>query len=53
MLSSSEANLLPGNNLLAIEDVYNNIDKVADTNAEILIPAKKNINGNDIFKKSM
>ena len=51
-MSSSEANLVPTNNSVAIEDVYNNNDQIADTNDEILTPDKKNINDN-IFKNSM
>ena len=51
-MSSSEANLGLANNSVANEDVYNNNDEVADTNDEILIPDKKNINDN-IFKKSV
>ena len=50
-MSSSEANLVPANNSVAIEDVCNNNDEIADTNDEILIP-DKNINDN-IFKKSL
>ena len=49
-MSSSEANLVP-NNSVAIEDVCNNNDEIADTNDEILIRDKKDIN--NIFKKSM
>ena len=41
-MSSSEANLVPANNSVAIENVYNNNDEIADTNGEILIPKKKN-----------
>ena len=52
-MSSSEGNLGPANNSVAIEDVYNNNDEIADTNDEIIIPDKKNINDNDIIKKSM
>ena len=51
-MPSSETNLVPPNNLVAIEDVYNNNDEIADTNDEILILDKKDINDN-IFKKSM
>ena len=51
-MSSSEANLIPANNSVAIEDVYNNNDEIADTNDEIIIPVKKDINDN-IFTKSM
>ena len=51
-MSSSEANLGLANNSVANEDVYNNNNEVADTNDEILIPDKKNINDN-IFKKSV
>ena len=40
-MSSSEANLVPANNSVAIENVYNNNDEIADTNGEILIPKKK------------
>ena len=50
---SSEANLLPANNSVAIKDVYNNNDEIADTNDENLIPDRKNIHDNDIFKKSI
>ena len=38
---NSEANLLPANNSVAIENVHNNNDEIADTNNEILIPDKK------------
>ena len=51
-MSGSESNLVPANNSVAIQDVYNNNGEIADTNDEILIPDKKNINDN-IFKKSM
>ena len=51
-MSSSEANLVPANNSVAIEDVDNNNDEIADTNDEIFIFDKKNINDN-IIKKSM
>ena len=51
-ISSSEANLLPANNSVAIEDVCNNNDEIAHTNGEIIIPDKKDINDN-LFKKSM
>ena len=51
-MSSSEANLIPANNSVAIEDVYNNNDEIADNNDEIIIPDKKDINDN-IFTKSM
>ena len=50
---SSEANLIPANNLVATEDIYNNNNEIAYTNDKILIPDKTNINDNDIFKKSM
>ena len=40
-MSSSEANLVPANNSVAIEDAFNNNDEIADTNDEILIPDKK------------
>ena len=40
-MSSSEANLVPPNNSVAIEDVYNNNDEIADTNGEFIIPDKK------------
>ena len=33
-MTSSEANLVPANNSVAIEDVYNNKDEIADTNDE-------------------
>ena len=39
--SSSEANLVPASNSVAIEDVYNNNDEIADTNGEFIIPDKK------------
>ena len=45
-MSSSEANLVPANNSVAIEDVSNNNDEIADTNDEILNPDKKDINDN-------
>ena len=51
-MSSSEANLVPANNSVAIEDVCNNNNEIADTNDEISIPDKKGINDN-IFQKSM
>ena len=51
-ISSAEANLVPVNNPVAIKDSYNNNDEIADTNDEIFIPDKKNINDN-IFKKPM
>ena len=51
-MSSSEANLVPANNLVATEDVYNNNDKISDTNDKIIIPDKKDII-HDIFKKTM
>ena len=51
-MSSSEANFVPANNSVAIEDVYNINDEIADTNDAILIPDKKDINDN-IEKKSM
>ena len=51
-MSSSEANLVPANNSVAIEDVDNNNDEIADTNDEIFIFDKKNKNDN-IIKKSM
>ena len=41
-MSSSIANLVPENNSVAIENVYNNNDEIADTNDEIFIPEKKN-----------
>ena len=49
-MSSSEANLVPANNLVVIEDVYNNNDEISDTNDKIIIPDKKDII-HDIFKK--
>ena len=52
-MSRSEANLIPAKSSVAIEDVYNNNDEMADTNGEILIPNKININNDDTFKKSM
>ena len=52
-MSSSEANLVPVNNSVATEDVCNKNDEIADTNDEIPIPDKTNINNNDIFKKSV
>ena len=51
-MSSSEAKLVTANNSVAIEDVCNNNDEIADTNDEIIIPDKKDINDN-LFKKSM
>ena len=50
---SSEANLLPANDSVAIKDIYNNNDEIADNNDENLIPDRKNIHDNDIFKKSI
>ena len=47
---SSEANLLPANDSVAIKDIYNNNDEIADNNDENLIPDRKNIHDNDIFK---
>ena len=52
-MSRSEANLIPAKSSVAIEDVYNNNDEMTDTNGEILIPNKININNDDTFKKSM
>ena len=40
-MSSSEANLIPANNSVAIEDVYNNNDKIPATNDKIFIPYKR------------
>ena len=40
-ISSSEANLVPANNPVAIEDVCNNNDDIADTNDQTLIPDRK------------
>ena len=40
-MSKFEANLVPANNPVAIEDACNNNDEVADANDEILIPNKK------------
>ena len=51
-MSSSEAKFLTANNSVAIEDVCNNNDEIADTNDEIIIPDKKDTNDN-IFKKFM
>ena len=34
-LPSSEPNLIPAKNSVAIEDVYNNNDEIADTNGKI------------------
>ena len=51
-MSSSEAKLVTANNSVAIEDVCNNNDEIADTNDEIIIPDKKDTNDN-IFKKFM
>ena len=51
-MSSSKANLVLANNSVAIENVCNNNDWIADTNDGILIPDKKDVNDN-IFKKSM
>ena len=51
-MSSSEVNLIPANNSVAIEDVCNNNDEIPDTNDVIIIPNKKDINDN-LFKKSM
>ena len=47
-MSSSEANIVPANNSVAIEDFYNNNDETTDTNDEILINNKRNIKDNDI-----
>ena len=52
-MSRSEANLIPAKSSVAIEDVYGNNDEMADTNREILIPNKININNDDTFNKSM
>ena len=49
-MSSSEANLIPANNSVAIEDVYNNNDEIPATNDKILIPCKRDSNDNDIFQ---
>ena len=51
-MSSSEANLVPANDSVATEDVCNNNDHIANTDDEIIIPDKKNINDN-LLKKSM
>ena len=51
-MSSSKANLVLANNSVAIENVCNNNDLIADTDEGILIPNKKDVN-NNIFKKSM
>ena len=51
--SASEANLIPANNSVAIEDVNSNNGEIADTKDEVHIPDKININDNDAFKKSM
>ena len=51
-MSTSESNLEPANNSGPIKDVCHNSDEIPDTNDEILIPEKKDINDN-IFKKSM
>ena len=51
-MSSSKVNLLPANNSVAIEDVCNNNDDIADINDEIIIPGKKDINDN-LSKTSM
>ena len=51
-MSSSEAKLVPANNSVAIEDVYNNNDEIANAKDEILIPDKKYKNGN-LFKISL
>ena len=51
-MSSSEAKFLMANNSVAIEDVCNNNDEIADTNDGIIIPDKKDTNDN-IFKKFM
>ena len=48
-MSSSEANLIPANNSVAIEDVYNNNDEIPATNDKIVIPCKRDSNDNDIF----
>ena len=45
-MSSSKVNLLPVNNSVAIEDLCNNSDDIADINDEIIIPGKKDINDN-------
>ena len=45
-MSSSEANLSPANNSVAIEDVCNNNDEMADANEEAITPDKKDINDN-------
>ena len=52
-MSRSEANLIPAEVSVAIEDVYNSNDEMTDTNGEILIPDKINISNDDTFKKSM
>ena len=49
-MSSSKVNLLPANNSVAIEDVCNNSDEMADANEEVINPDKKDIK---IFKTSM
>ena len=42
-MSNFEANLLPANNSVAIEDVCNNNNEIADTKDEFIIPDKKDI----------
>ena len=40
-MSIPEAKLVPANNSVALEDVYNKNDEIAETNDKLLIPDKK------------
>ena len=52
-MSSFEAKSVPANNSVTIEDTCKNNDEIPDTNDELLIPDEKDIDDNDILKKSM
>lgn len=52
-MSSFEAKSVPANNSVTIEDTCKNNDELPDTNDELLIPDEKDIDDNDILKKSM
>ena len=52
-MSIPEAKLVPANNSVVLEDVYNKNDEIAETNDKLLIPDKKKTYDNDTFKKYM
>ena len=47
-MSSFEAKSVPANNSVTIENTCRNNDEIPDTNDELLIPDKKDIDDNDI-----